>query len=135
MVLTGIEEHLRTAKAESQEVPRNLSIEHVMPQAWHRYWSLPEGADDDEAIRNRDRVVHTIGNLTLVNGHLNPALSNAAWDSKRSALAEHSVMFLNKSLANSGPETWNEQEIEKRARWLHEKAVQVWPHAAAFDTA
>ncbi len=135
MVLTGIEEHLRTAKAESQEVPRNLSIEHVMPQAWHRYWPLPEGADDDEAIRNRDRVVHTIGNLTLVNGHLNPALSNAAWDSKRSALAEHSVMFLNKSLANSGPETWNEQEIEKRARWLHEKAVQVWPHAAAFDTA
>ena len=45
-----------------------------MPQAWHRYWPLPEGADDDEAIRNRDRVVHTIGNLTLVNGHLNPGV-------------------------------------------------------------
>ena len=135
MVLTGVEEHLRTAKAESQEVPKNLHIEHIMPQAWHQYWSLPEGADDHEAIRNRDRAVHTIGNLTLVNGHLNPALSNAEWASKRRALAEHSVMFLNKRLVNDGPGTWGEDEIKKRASWLHERAVQVWPHADGFDAA
>ena len=135
MVLTGIEERLRTAKAESQEVPKNLHIEHIMPQAWHQYWFLPEGVDDHEAIRARDRAVHTIGNLTLVNGHLNPALSNAAWASKRRALAEHSVLFLNKRLVNDGPGTWGEHEIEKRARWLHERAVQVWPHADGFNAA
>ena len=106
-----------------------------MPQAWHQNWPLPQGADDDEAIVNRDRAVHTIGNLTLVNGRLNASLSNAAWDSKRKALADHSVMFLNKRLVNDGPEVWDEQVIEKRAKWLHERAVEVWPYADGFDAA
>ena len=135
MVLTGIEENLRTAKVESREIPKNLHIEHIMPQAWHQNWPLPQGADDDEAIVNRDRAVHTIGNLTLVNGRLNASLSNAAWDSKRKALADHSVMFLNKRLVNDGPEVWDEQVIEKRAKWLHERAVEVWPYADGFDAA
>ena len=135
MVLTGIEENLRTAKVESREIPKNLHIEHIMPQAWHQNWPLPQGADDDEAIVNRDRAVHTIGNLTLVNGRLNASLSNAAWDSKRKALTDHSVMFLNKRLVNDGPEVWDEQVIEKRAKWLHERAVEVWPYADGFDAA
>ena len=133
MVLTGIEEHLRTVKAETQEVPKNLQIEHIMPQTWLDHWPLPEGADDHQAITNRYRAVHTIGNLTLVNGYLNPELSNSAWEDKRRGLAEHSVMFLNKRLVNEGPETWDEQEIEKRARWLHERAIQVWSHAGGFN--
>ena len=135
MVLTGIEEHLHTAKAESQEVPKDLHIEHIMPQAWQQNWSLPDGADDDEARENRDRTIHTIGNLTLVNGRLNASLSNAAWDSKRKALAEHSVMFMNKRLVNDGPDIWDEQAIEIRAKWLHELAVEVWPHVDGFDAA
>ena len=105
-----------------------------MPQAWRQNWTLSEGAGDDEAAR-RDRVVHTIGNLTLVNGRLNASLSNAAWASKRKALADHSVMFMNKLLVNDGPEIWDEQAIEKRATWLHGRAVEVWPHANGFATA
>ena len=73
------------------------------------------------------------GNLTLVNGRLNPSLSNAPWNRKREALADHSVMFLNKRLVNDGPDTWDEQAIEDRAKWLHERAVEVWPHADGFD--
>ena len=132
MVLTGIEEHLRTPKAESQEAPKDLHIEHIMPQAWHEHWPLPTGTDGVDAIAKRDRAVHTIGNLTLVNGRLNPSLSNAPWNKKRRALAEHSVMFLNKRLVNDGPETWDEQAIEARAKWLHARAVEVWPHAGDF---
>ena len=85
------------------------------------------------ALRARFRVVHTIGNLTLVNGRLNASLSNAAWASKRKTLADHSVMFMNKLLVNDGPEIWDEQAIEQRATWLHERAVEVWPHANGFD--
>ena len=87
MVLAGIEEHLRTPKAEDQSVPRDLHVEHIMPQAWYQNWALCDGAGDDEAAK-RDRTVHTIGNLTLVNGRLNSSLSNAAWDSKRKTLAD-----------------------------------------------
>ena len=89
MVLAGIEEGLRTNKAESQEVPGNLHIEHVMPQAWHTNWSFSaDMAGNGETAANRDRAIHTIGNLTLVNGRLNSSLSHAPWDSKRETFAE-----------------------------------------------
>ena len=125
MLLTGIEERLRTPMAESPEPPKSLHIEHIMPQAWHEHWSLAAGAEIGEATANRNRAVHTIGNLTLVNERLNPSLSNAPWNSKRKGLAEHSVMFLNKRHVNDGPEIWDEQAIEDRAKWLHERAVDV----------
>ena len=130
MVLEGIEAELRTNKAESREVPGNLHIEHVMPQTWHPNWPLPgEVAEDEEAVADRDRAIHTIGNLTLVNGRLNSSLSNAPWDRKRETLADHSVLFLNKRLVHKGPKVWDEAAIEKRAKWLHKRAVRIWPHA------
>ena len=136
MVLTGIEEQLRTAKAESQDVPRELQVEHVMPQAWQLNWSLRDGIEDaGEAAAERDRTIHTIGNLTLVSKSLNPSLSNGPWKDKRVALADHSTLFLNKQLVNKGPETWDERAIGDRAKWLCKHAVEVWPHVDAFDTA
>lgn len=131
MVLEGIEENLRTTRAESGEVPSNLHIEHIMPQAWHPNWPLSRRlAKDAEAIANRDRALHTIGNLTLVNGRLNSALSNAPWDRKKVTLADHSVLFLNKRLVNDRPDKgWDETEIERRAKWLHKQAAKVWPHS------
>ena len=133
MLLTGIEEQLRTEQAETQEAPPKLHIEHIMPQEWHASWPLPDGSDS-EAILHRDRTIHTIGNLTLVNNRLNSAMSNAPWDLKRKKLAEHSVLFLNKELVNKGPQVWDETAIEERARWFCEKAIKVWPHHDDIDT-
>ena len=130
IVLEGIEEQVRTNWAESGEVPSRLSIEHVMPQAWHSNWPLPDDVPDyEEAIANRDRAIHTIGNLTLVNGSLNSSLSNAPWNTKKDALADHSVLFLNKRLVNRGPDVWDETAIKKRAKWLYKQAVKVWPRS------
>ena len=134
MVLTGIEEQLRTERAETQEAPHNLHIEHIMPQKWHANWPLPEDNSGEAAI-HRERAIHTIGNLTLVNNRLNSAMSNAPWDLKRKKLADYSVLFLNKELVNEGPQVWNETAIEERARWLCEKAIKVWPHHDDIDTA
>ena len=135
LVLEGIEENVRTNKAESGEVPRKLQIEHVMPQAWPDNWPLGDVDDYEEARANRERAIHTIGNLTLVNRRLNPALSNAPWDQKRKDLAEHSVLFLNKWLVNDGPDVWDESGIEKRGQLLYESAVKIWPHGSDFGAA
>lgn len=127
MVLTGIEEHLRTERAETQEAPQNLQIEHIMPQRWNDdNWPLP--SKGVEAAVRRANAIHTIGNLTLVNKYLNPSLSNAAWDRKRGELAKYSTLFLNKHLVNEWSSIWDEDVIEERAEWLCEKAVKVWPH-------
>ena len=131
MVLKRIEAHARTAQAESMAMPGPLQIEHIMPQGWRTHWPL--AVADDGAEDRRDRAIHTIGNLTLVSGALNKTLSNAPWERKRGALAEHSVLFLNKRLVHEGPEVWDEAAIESRARWLHARAVEVWPHHRAID--
>ena len=101
LVLEGIEEQLRTGKAESPTPQKDLTIEHVMPQYWATHWPLHTDALDDrysEAQTQRAHIVQTIGNLTLVTRRLNSAVSNGPWVGKREGLADHSVLYLNKDL-------------------------------------
>ena len=134
MVLEGIEGGLRTSKAESLTVPRGLTIEHIMPQDWHENWPLPvDVADERTAAVERDHIIHTIGNLTLVNRRLNPSLSNAPWEDKRKNLDQHTVLFLNKNLLDGAPDVWNEAGIVERARRLCEVAAMVWPYADKIE--
>ena len=130
IVLEGIEEESRTVKAESHSVPRNLTIEHIMPQQWRQHWPLPADVEDEtRAMWERDRLIHSIGNLTLVNNRLNPALSNAPWEEKRATLNEHTTLFLNKNLTDEAPEKWDESAIAKRAKRLFQAAASVWPYS------
>ena len=133
LVLEGIEEELRSNMAESQIVPRGLTIEHIMPQKWQENWPLPADVTDVErAMEERDhrnRIIHSIGNLTLVNGNLNSSLSNAPWTDKRKTLSQHTVLFLNKELLEEAPDVWNEEMIAERAKRLSKVAAQVWPSA------
>ena len=117
IVLEGLEDALRSPKAEEEHVCRGvLTIEHVMPQGWRDHWPL--GASDQqnelEAAEQRDRLLHTIGNLTLVTDRLNPALSNSPWAVKQEELAKHSVLHLNKKLLSSPPDAWDESSIRER---------------------
>ena len=121
--------------AEQQNVPRDLTIEHVMPQSWQEHWPPPEGeADMEAAAAERSRLVHSIGNLTLVNERLNPHLSNGSWTQKRGALGEHSVLFLNKVLLAESPSShWDEATIRSRGERLAQLAAQMWPGPTAWS--
>ena len=129
IVLEGIEAGLRTDKAGDQSVPRDLTIEHVMPIGWRGGdWKLSEDVEDEEiANSNRDHLVHTMGNLTLARGSLNTSLSNRPWEEKRAELHDHITLFLNKDLVKE-PE-WSEERIEARAHQLAQVACKVWPHS------
>ena len=81
---------------------------------------------------NRDRVIHSIGNLTLVNDKLNSSISNGPWANKRAELDKHSVLLLNKDLLDNAPDGWDETAIAARARRLCQAAIKVWPHANAI---
>lgn len=130
MVLEGIEMALRTEKTEYQSVPPDLTIEHIMPKKWSQNWPLPADEQNDiRAMDDRNRLVHSMGNLTLVTARLNIELSNAPWQNKRLALRDHSVMFLNKDALDNATSVWNEAAIEARARRLCQAAIKVWPHA------
>ena len=128
IVLEGIEAELRTGMAESKAAPRGLTIEHVMPQRWQQHWP-PDPEDEHYSEERRNRFVHSVGNLTLVNQPLNSALSNAPWEEKRVTLNDHTTLFLNKDLLDNAPDVWDEDAIKARARRLFQAAARVWPHA------
>lgn len=126
LVLEGIEQGLRTKFAESEFPPHNLTIEHLMPQDWSDNYPLQIGSDPEE----RDRIIHTLGNLTLVTRPLNSTMSNAPWIGKKEELKDHSTLFLNKDLVNDTERViWDEIAIEDRAHELYLAATKVWPHA------
>ena len=133
MVLEVIEKELRTTKAEGGAVPTGLTIEHIMPRSWRGVW--PEPGVGLEAEERRDRLLDSLGNLTLVNQPLNSALSNGPWASKRKGLCGHSTLFLNKNLLeHSGDDGWDEDAIHARATRLRRAFVKAWPHVADIGT-
>ena len=121
LVLEGIESTLRSAKAEQSEVPKNLTIEHLVPLGWEEHWPLNESHDQEE----RNQIIHTIGNLTLVNQRLNSSLSNSPWEDKRKELISHSVMKLNDELPHE--DSWNEDKIVARSQHMAELFERCWP--------
>ena len=130
LILEGVEEQLRQeSKAECSDVPRGLPIEHVMPQSWDTSkWPIPDDSDLETATDERNRLKHTIGNLTLVNNKINRAMSNDAWASKREILTDHSVLFLNKTLlAETKGRDWDTESIQARGRRLASIVARVWP--------
>jgi len=137
MVLEAIEDHYRTPKSEEEHCLRGkLTIEHVMPQGWREHWLLPSEGGDELAAR-RDQLIHTLGNLTLVNDRLNPALSNRPWTDDEAAarvrehkgkrsLLDHSVLMLNKHIVTGWPGSWSDRSIEARGKRVATAITSIW---------
>ena len=131
-LLEAIEAELRSDFSEDKAVTRNLTIEHVLPQGWRENWPLPDGVEAED----RDRLLHTIGNLTLLKGKFNAFQSNRPWTDgntpdggKRENLREHSVLHLNKGVCDH--ERWAEAEIVARGSETFEIARRLWPMPTA----
>ena len=126
MVLEGIEEQMR-GLAEDREVPKNLTFEHVMPQGWATHWTPPPATDTPgEAEAQRNHLIHTVGNLTLVRQSLNNKLSNAPWGEKRETINAYSVLRLKETITSE--DVWNDETIAARSVSLAKIAAKVWPH-------
>lgn len=132
MLLEAIEDHLRGFKADKvglggERVARGkYAIEHVMPLKWAANWQLAEGGTEEE----RDRLIHTLGNLTLLTGKLNSKVSNGPWlgnNGKRGGLEAHDVLMLNRELLRKASDRWTDEAIRFRTRELTDIIISVWP--------
>lgn len=133
MVLEALERASRGKKSETDYVPLSLPIEHLMPVAWREHWPLPESRDNLPGEIERDRIVHTIGNLTLLTKALNSSVSNTAWTTrrgggKRAAIAEHSVLRMNKEIVKYT--RWTDPSIRSRSEKLYRRTCKIWPYPA-----
>ena len=128
-ILEGIEEGLRSAYSDAGLIVGALSVERIMPHAWRERWGAPPDEPDSELDPSllRDRLIQTMGNLTLVTKGLNSSMSNAPLEQKREALGAHSSLFLNKDFLTHSQGGWAESDIEARALRLAEAATKTWP--------
>jgi len=151
-ILEELERAKRTKFHETTDLKSGLTVEHVLPDSWRSSWPL--GGDtaptdlhfsqaiwassEDESvvgrIVRRNRLKHSIGNLTLLTQPLNSSVSNGPYDRKRAALQspEHgSLLVLNREITQH--EDWDEEAIERRSAELFSRAQLIWPFAATEE--
>lgn len=138
-ILKRLNDMTISKKTEHVSIDSPLTIEHLMPQYWIDNWPLPDGSkgmtweelhDSEEndpraaATRNRDSMVGTIGNLTILTQQLNSAVSNADWAIKKPEILKFSLLPINQELYSL--DEWNEREILNRGKRLFEIARKIW---------
>lgn len=72
----------------------------------------------------RNRVVNTLGNLTLLTKKLNSSDSNAAYATKMPAIRANSSLAINRDL--NAWNHWDEETIRQRGEVLFQAAKLVW---------
>ncbi len=105
------------------------SLEHMMPKKWRNHWDFEGTLLEKEA---RDRILLTLGNLTIITQSLNASIRDAAWEKKKKGdgskggleLYAAGLETLSSFLVS---EEWNEEKIKERAEYLAETALRVWP--------
>ena len=141
--LVDVERRMRGKLQETNILPDGLSIEHVLPNSWKEHWPLVNGVEptiydflranfeveEDESvvgqIVRRDRLKHSVGNLSLVTPSFNSKLSNKGFEVKKTEFADQSVLMLNKDIAKETE--WDEQRIEMRSKRISDLAKEIWP--------
>jgi uncharacterized protein with ParB-like and HNH nuclease domain len=108
------------------------SLEHVMPKKWRNHWN--DNLSPEEG-KLRDGLLLKLGNLTIITAALNSSVRDASWNDKRKGkhgklgLAEHSKaikIFDRPEYLES--EVWNEEVINRRAEFISNESLKVWPN-------
>ncbi|RUU97102.1 DUF262 domain-containing protein [Mesorhizobium sp. M6A.T.Cr.TU.017.01.1.1] len=141
-LLSEIELAKRGKKQEHQSLPETLTVEHILPQQWRQHWPMvsevqPTEADFNQAffavlenesavgqIVRRNRIKHTLGNLTLVTQSFNSGVSNLAFSKKRQEFEDQSILMLTKDFVRK--DRWSEDEISDRGKILYAFSRQIW---------
>ena len=102
------------------------TIEHICPQSarnetgWTEY--LKEDAQDEEL----SKIIHTLGNLSLLSRPANSHASNNPFKDKIATY--HELTHLNKDIKQRYNDKiiWNIESIKNRSKYLATIALAVW---------
>ena len=79
---------------------------------------------------SRDKLLQSIGNLTLATGRHNSKMSNKPFSEKKASLFRNSLLVLNKEI--SGNTVWDVPQISRRTEDLFSHFCSIWPSAEDF---
>ena len=108
-------------------VTDNLTIEHIMPQNSNLSSSWQTMLGDNWAA-DRERLLHTIGNLTLTG--YNSELGDKPFDEKKEMFEQNThAVYLYAEIKEH--KIWNAAAIEARAEKLSKKIIKLFPMVTA----
>lgn len=106
------------------------SLEHVMPKKWRNNWNS-DNLNNDQSDQ-RDDLILTFGNLTLITKQLNSSIRDSNWETKKMGRGQHhglmdyaqGIEIFSQYLQR---QNWNEDCIKERGQELFRYSVQnVW---------
>jgi hypothetical protein len=134
MILTAIETALRRESGMSEQIslPRDLTVKHLLPQKGsltdYPYSPQFSAGFKEPPDATRARLIHTLGNLTLLTQGLNSSISNGPFANKQVEIENKSDLRLNAPFrGQSAKTTWAESDILARAEVLFRSASEIWP--------
>jgi hypothetical protein len=131
MILQALNEAMTTSKSEKVELPENLTVEHLLPQKWGDDYPIPGELPLDQGEtpdQRRERLINTVGNLTLLTGPLNSSVRNGPFPHKASEIGRYSDLRINAPFRDRSYTRWSEKELLARGAELFETALTIWPH-------
>lgn len=114
----------------SAAVPKpDLTIEHIMPQHWEPHYPLSNVAstEDETPRQQRERLIHTFGNLTLSQAGLGAKMGDGPWAEKSQLLEQFGMLLLTKDALDHASDRWTDDDIQTRSKRLAEIAIKIWP--------
>lgn len=135
------------AKATVKKLSYSAELEHIMPRKWQQYWAADavpvinvetgeEIADVATQREVRTAAIQEIGNMTLLNGHLNKSVSNNALKEKIEGVGKKpGVMKFNdyyctkdviQKATVEGGYRWNEATIRERTEEIAAEFLKMW---------
>ncbi len=125
-----IESYLRPSASSTTLLGFNkYSLEHLMPKKWRNNW---EACKTEDAARWRDSTLLTLGNLAIITQSLNASIRDSNWTTKKAGNGDNKPGL---DLCAGGivtmfdvleKDTWTESDINDRAKWLYDKAKDLW---------
>lgn len=130
-------------KYDLKELKYDYTLEHILPQKWEENWSdLPyvnakgEKIDEIQGRINRQKMVYSIGNMTLLTGKLNTSIQNNKFKVKMEgspkrkgvkAYAELSITSIDivEKIYKAHKE-WNEYQCLLRQIALTKEVLDIW---------
>ena len=85
-------------------------------------------AEEESKEQRRQRLVNTVGNLTLLTAPLNASVGNGIFKNKAREIAKLSDLRLNAPFRENVFEKWDEHDILERGETLFKTAVEIWSH-------
>jgi uncharacterized protein with ParB-like and HNH nuclease domain len=129
-IIYFIESKIRNRNRQSTQLLgiRKYSLEHLMPKKWRNHWGELATKEEREF---RNRILYTLGNLAIITQSLNASIRDSDWATKKVGRAnKYGLRHYSSGIETLSPylelEEWNEAEIQKRANFLYEKAVEIW---------